>query len=582
MADTELVVTGTESTTPMVENTTSMVEQLGKAFIELESHKDASDDKVQWKEIEEHFYDLERSLKKRLDELEEKEKAFEEKESESRTLIAEKEAAVAAKEQALLDRVQELKDVAVAVIAEAQAKYKPASPEPVDVEGNAESQVSSSFEGDTNASLPAPEDSPQRTGEHAEGVAVEIKPRPEITQLCEEMDAKGLLNFIMENRKNISAIRDEIAVALKSVTEPARLVLDSLEGFYPPDETTHLENKRDASLQGMRRSCVMLMEAVAPLLTRAELGADHLLSPETEQQAKAIADEWKPKLAGADIDATNGNSLEAEAFLQLLATFKIASEFDEEELCKFVLAIARRRQAPELCRSLGLTHKMPGVVEVLVNSGKQIDAVRFVQAFHLTETFPPVPLLKTYLKDLRRNSQGKGGNSGGASGAQNDANAQELAALRAVIRCVEEYKLEADYPLDPLQKRVAQLEKMKADKKRTGGAVKYQQPKRARANGGFYGYRMPIASADRQPPPVFGERGGGYAGVSERYPHVAPTAYDYQVPSQAAFPQQANAQRPYYYPPEERPPITSYNAGPSNYGAYMSNELQPPSHQSYI
>ena len=56
------------------------------------------------------------------------------------------------------------------------------------------------------------------------------------------------------------------------------------------------------------------------------------------------------------------------------------------------------------------------VVEELVKSGRQVDAVNFIHAFELTESFPPVHLLKTHLKDLRRNSQGKPG--GGAAGAQ--------------------------------------------------------------------------------------------------------------------------------------------------------------------
>ncbi|XP_010271588.1 PREDICTED: FRIGIDA-like protein 3 isoform X2 [Nelumbo nucifera] len=573
MADSEPVVMDTESTA-------SMVEQLGKAFIELESHKDASEDTANWKEIEEHFCNLEKVLKSRFDEFEEKERTFEDKKSETSTLLAEKEAVVAAQEQAFLNRVQEVKDAAVAAILEAWEKYKSTSPEPADDGGNTESKVSSSFNGDNNASVPAPEEeSPLRSGEHAEGVAVEeVKPRPELTQFCEQMDAKGLLNFVMENWKNLAVLRQEIHVALQSATEPARLVLDSLDGFYPPDQTIDQANKRDAALQGMRRSCVLLMEAVAPLLARAEPGDDHLLSPETKQQAKAIADEWKPKLAAMDIDAANGNSLEAEAFLHLLATFRIASEFDEEELCKLVLAVARRRQTPELCRSLGLTHKMPGVVESLIIRGRQVDAVHFVQAFQLTESFPPVPLLKTYLKDLRRNSQGKGA----AGGTQSDVNTQELAALRAVIRCVEEYKLEAEYPLDPLQKRVAQLEKSKSEKKRTGEVVKHQPPKKARANGGYYGARMPVAPMDRQPPPVFNERGAYMGmGATERYPHAGPATYDYQVPSQSAYVQQANTQRPYYYPQDDRVTATSYPPAPSNYGAYMGGGLQS-SNQSYM
>lgn len=45
-----------------------------------------------------------------------------------------------------------------------------------------------------------------------------------------------------------------------------------------------------------------------------------------------------------------------------------------------------------------------GVIEVLVNSGRQIDAVNLAFAFELTEQFSPVPLLKSYLKEARKAS----------------------------------------------------------------------------------------------------------------------------------------------------------------------------------
>ncbi|XP_015901625.2 FRIGIDA-like protein 3 [Ziziphus jujuba] len=559
----------------------SFIEQLGKAVLDLEAYKDASEERVQWMEVEEHFRNLDTMLKMKFEELEAKERAFKVKESENHILIREREATVNAKEQDLLDRIQELKDAAVAVIAEARANHQTAASEPVEDGDNRDSKVSSSL-GDTNS----PEDIPLKTGENAESVAVvEVKPRPELTQFCEQMDTKGLLNYSMENYKKLYVIREELSVALESASDPACLVLDSLEGFYPSDEINQVGGKGVAALQGMRKSCIMFMEAMTALLARADPGADHLLSPETKQQAKAIADEWKPKLARADIDAANGISLEAEAFLQLLATFRIASEFDEEELCKLVHAVAHRRQAPELCRSLGLTHKMPGLIESLINNGKQIDAVRFIHAFQLTESFPIVPLLKAYLKDLRRNSQGKGENVGDGAGPQDDANAQELAALKTVIRCVEDYKLEAEYTLDPLQKRVAQLERSKADKKRSGEYGKRQQSKKQKANGRFRGYRGPGANsasapaAGRQGPPVFSER-AVYAGMSERYPHAGPHVYDYQ-PNQLAYAQQANDQRLYYYPQDDRVPAASYSAAPPNYSGYVGNGLQP-SHQPYM
>ena len=62
-----------------------------------------------------------------------------------------------------------------------------------------------------------------------------------------------------------------------------------------------------------------------------------------------------------DLDASNGNSLEAHAFLQLVATFGIDGCFLKEDLIKLVPMVARRRQAADLCRFLGLSEKMPGL-----------------------------------------------------------------------------------------------------------------------------------------------------------------------------------------------------------------------------
>ena len=337
-------------------NVQSVIEQLSQAFLELKAQKGETENKIQWVEIKQHFHDLETELNKKLEELEAKEREYEAKQVEVDTLLAERKTVIASKEQDLLDRLQELKDAAVASIVEAHANHRNATLESVYDGENKDNKVSSSL-GDTNSSE---DDFPHKSGEKSKGVAVEGRPHPELTQFCEQMDAKGLLNYIMENKKKLSVNCEEISVALQSATNPARLVLDLLEGFYPTSETSQLKDKSGAALQGMRKSCIIILEAMATLLARADPGADHLLNPQTKQHAKAIADEWRPKLARADTDAANGNSLEAKAFFQLISTFKIASEFDEEELCKLVLAVAQLRQAPELCCSIGLIHKMPG------------------------------------------------------------------------------------------------------------------------------------------------------------------------------------------------------------------------------
>lgn len=157
---------------------------------------------------------------------------------------------------------------------------------------------------------------------------------------------------------------------------------------------------------------------------------------------------------------------------------------------------------------------------------------------------------------------------------QNDANAQELAAVKAVIQCIQEYKLEAEYPLDPLQRRAAQLDRsLKPDRKRFVDTGKPQQFKKPRANGGFFGGRVapgPIpgpAGAGRPAPPVYGER-GAYAGIAERYP--ASATYNYQA---APTSQQGYDQRSYYYPQDERvTAATAYNPTQASYGGYTTHQ----------
>ncbi|XP_074331872.1 FRIGIDA-like protein 3 [Apium graveolens] len=49
---------------------------------------------------------------------------------------------------------------------------------------------------------------------------------------------------------------------------------------------------------------------------------------------------------------------------------------------------------------------------------------------------------------------------------QTEVNERELTALKAVIKCIEDHKLEEQYPIDPLQKQAVQLEKTKLDRNR--------------------------------------------------------------------------------------------------------------------
>ncbi|KAJ6729103.1 FRIGIDA-LIKE PROTEIN [Salix viminalis] len=289
MEDTEPVAT-------LMDSTTSKIQQLQKAFAELESHR-AVTLNLKWKEIEEHFHGLERSLKRRFHELEDQEKQYETKNRRAREILEKQEAAVVAKEQASLEKLQEKQDAAVFAI----------KPSAVPYDGQCES--------------PTIDDQPPDAMTAESNLGEIIDPfengnleYPQLVKLCEQMDSEGLHKFISDNRKNLAVLKEEIPHALKSAVNPAQLVLNSLEDFYPK-EVSNVDGKKDSTLLGLRRTCIMLMECLSILLMYTDLiSVSDLVSEDVKGQAKAIAEEWKPKLDSLDVDANNGNSLEAHAF----------------------------------------------------------------------------------------------------------------------------------------------------------------------------------------------------------------------------------------------------------------------------
>uniref|UniRef100_A0A0D9X120 FRIGIDA-like protein n=1 Tax=Leersia perrieri TaxID=77586 RepID=A0A0D9X120_9ORYZ len=537
--------------------TMPLLEQLAEVFSKLKSHTETSmqlQNGINLEDIKAHFLNLEKSYKRKCDELEEKKKALEEKKTEACRLIAEKEANISAKERAFLNQLQELRDTAVSALAEVRQKYKVDFSDIFDANESKDKKVRTSTN-DINASC-ASEDKTAASGlaEPSEASSVGVKPRPILKQLCEQMDTAGLLKFLSENWKKLSSLRDELSAALKCATDPARFVLGSLEGFFPSDQTSSPENKQNA-LQGQRKSCIILMEAITSALAMKEPGNNHPWSSEIKELAKGIAEEWKNKLAEVDLDASDGYSLEAQAFLQLLTTFSVDSVLDEDELCKIVVAVSRRKQTAELCRSLCLNERIPDIIKDLVNRHRQIDAVQFIHAFGLSESFPPAPLLKAYVEELK-DSLGNNGDANAAS-LKDDPKTRELLALRAVIKCIEEYKLQKDYPLGPLQKRVAEL-KTKGEKRPMVEAGRYNA-KKPRTFGNSAARRPPnsVGSAGRRPtglagtwqrpPPPMPSYPDRY-GPADRYHYTAPSA-TYDPPPYASYSEQYNAAKSYQYTP---------------------------------
>lgn len=345
------------SSTTLMDSTTSKIQQLQKAFAELESHR-AVTLNLKWKQLEEHFHGLQKSLKRRFTELEDQEKEFETKIFESKEVLEKRKAAVIAKEQVSLERLQEKRDAAVSAILTAMQKHE--EPFEDSAVAKSEDQVEVPVIEEKTLDVMVSDSNIDGMKKPVENMNMHLMSYPDLVKLCQEMNSEGLHKFISDNRKNLAILRDEIPTALKAASDPASLVLDSLKGFYGMD-MQNMDARKDSNLLGLRRTCIMLMECLSSLFLSLDADSvSDIISENAKDRAKTIAEDWKPKLDHLDADASNGNSLEAHAFLQLLATFCINSDFDQESLSKLIPMVSRRRQTAELCRYLGLSEKMPG------------------------------------------------------------------------------------------------------------------------------------------------------------------------------------------------------------------------------
>ncbi|KAB1199109.1 FRIGIDA-like protein 2 [Morella rubra] len=281
-------------------------------------------------------------------------------------------------------------------------------------------------------------------------------PRPELRALCERMDGKGLRMFIMKRPKERNTIWAELPGAMLFAADPAAMVLDAMDGFYSANSVKS-EFKGDEELIRLRRSCVLLLETVMGIKANVSVGV--------KERAKALAVQWKDKTS-----PNEAHMFEVLGLLHLVAVYGLRSEFNVDELVDYFVTIAQFRQAVELCRVIGLGHKVVDLIQKLISKGKQLLAIKFVFEFMLTEKFPPVPLLKAYLKDVKNLAKKVRKDGNESRMALNEATAKEVSAMKSVVKIIESHNLDSEYPRVNLEKRIEALEKLVANRKRSGAA----------------------------------------------------------------------------------------------------------------
>ncbi|RLN24584.1 FRIGIDA-like protein 4a [Panicum miliaceum] len=185
---------------------------------------------------------------------------------------------------------------------------------------------------------------------------------------------------------------------------------------------------------------------------------------------------------------------EAQIFLQMVAAFGLKDKFDGEFLRRLFVANGRKRELARIACVLGFEESLGDIVKELIKSGNVVEAIYVAHEADLLEKFPPVPLLKAYLRDSSDKAQAVLKSGRHSSSALEEANNLEGNAYRSVIRCVESCQLQSVFSTEVIKKKLAKLEKEKAERKKPGGPSRFQN-KRSRGAAGTFPF--PAAKAAR-------------------------------------------------------------------------------------
>ncbi|PON43294.1 Frigida-like [Parasponia andersonii] len=306
---------------------------------------------------------------------------------------------------------------------------------------------------------PSPASEPEnqiRVDPVSDGVGELVAPRAELVAFCEKMDGSGLRKYVNDTMKERNQILLELPGAIRRAPDPGVLILGAMEGFYRSNGKNNKGGK-DLELTHVRRSCVLLLEQLMVVCPNVGSGS--------REKAKNLALEWKENMS-----KDGANPLESLGFLHLVAAYGLVSELNVDELLDNLVNVARYQPGIDLCRKLGLVDKVEDLINKFVSKGKHLSAVIFSFEFELTEKFPPVPLLKAYVKQSKKISKKICKEGQYSLQSLNESAAKEISILKSVIRVIEERKLESEYPQELLVKRITQLEQQKADRKRSPAA----------------------------------------------------------------------------------------------------------------
>ncbi|KAK9278869.1 hypothetical protein L1049_028448 [Liquidambar formosana] len=318
--------------------------------------------------------------------------------------------------------------------------------------------------------------------------------RSELEYLCEMMCSRGLRKYIVSRISDAAKLREEAPAALKSAPRPAKLVLECIGRFFLQGSKAF---SRDSPMIMARQASVLILEFF--LLT----GCTEI-EPSVKEEAELAAIAWRKRLI-SEGGVSRASDIDARGLLLFVGSFGIPNVFRNEDLRDLIRLSNPKEIFDALRHSHVLLMRIPDIIEGMMKNGMNIEAVDIAYTFGVEDKFPPQTILASFLREskeawkrTKREAQGSPREMFYDDHSQNEANKKQLAALKSVMNCLEDHKIDPlkllpgwqiKEKIITLEKDISELEK-KMDEKvmqkrkaveiETSKKLKTQEVKRSR------------------------------------------------------------------------------------------------------
>ncbi|XP_058195722.1 protein FRIGIDA-like [Rhododendron vialii] len=274
----------------------------------------------------------------------------------------------------------------------------------------------------------------------------------EIETICKTMCFRSLRKYIISNLSNLAKLREEVPLALKLASNPAKLVLDCFGRFFLQGIKAYY---KDSPMIPSRKASVLVLEYF--LLMGFDSGE---IEDAVKQEAESSAVDWKKRLM-TEGGLVKACETDARGLLLLIGCFGIPKVFKYEDIWDLIRAGNVIEISDVLRRSNVLLTKIPDIIEWMVKNKMEVEAVDVMYTFGMESRFLPVKILKSFLLEGKQTWKKTKQASEGSVSIVNNGNKRQLADMKLVLKCLKDHKMDPSKVLNGwhLEEKISKLEK---------------------------------------------------------------------------------------------------------------------------